>query len=83
MMTNLKNYIIIDIDEWQYPQRKEYHRGAQNMEQQEVIVIGAGFSGLACAYELVAAGHKVKILEARNRVGAEEHQFMNLLDLKY
>jgi len=43
------------------------------MVQQEVIVIGAGFSGLACAYELVAAGHKVKILEARDRVGGRVH----------
>lgn len=43
------------------------------MKQQEVIVIGAGFSGLACAYELVAAGHKVKILEARNRTGGRVH----------
>jgi len=28
-----------------------------------------GFSGLACAYELMTAGHTVEILEARNRVG--------------
>jgi len=35
----------------------------------KIIVIGAGFSGLACAYELMTAGHTVQVLEARNRVG--------------
>lgn len=35
----------------------------------KIIVIGAGFSGLACAYELSSAGHNVEVLEARNRIG--------------
>jgi monoamine oxidase len=35
----------------------------------KTIVIGAGFSGLACAYELMTSGHDVEVLEARNRVG--------------
>lgn len=34
-----------------------------------VVVIGAGFSGLACAHELLAAGYDVTVLEATNRVG--------------
>lgn len=34
-----------------------------------VVVIGAGFSGLACAHELRAVGYDVTILEATNRVG--------------
>lgn len=34
-----------------------------------VLVIGAGFAGLACAFELVSAGYDVKVLEARKRVG--------------
>ncbi len=33
-----------------------------------VIVIGAGFSGLAAAYELLAVGYQVTVLEARGRV---------------
>ena len=34
-----------------------------------VIVIGAGFAGLACADRLVSLGHDVTVLEARDRVG--------------
>jgi len=34
-----------------------------------VVVIGAGFAGLACADRLVALGHDVTVLEARDRVG--------------
>jgi monoamine oxidase len=34
-----------------------------------VIVIGAGFAGLACAYELLHEGFHVDLLEARDRVG--------------
>ena len=34
-----------------------------------VIIIGAGFAGLACAYELRTAGIVATLLEARGRVG--------------
>lgn len=34
-----------------------------------VVVVGAGFSGLACAYELQQASYDVSVIEARNRVG--------------
>jgi monoamine oxidase len=34
-----------------------------------VIVIGAGFAGLAAAYELLHAGYKVTVLEAQHRIG--------------
>jgi len=34
-----------------------------------IVVIGAGFAGLACADRLVALGHDVTVLEARDRVG--------------
>lgn len=34
-----------------------------------VVVVGAGFAGLACAYELQSAGYDVTVLEATTRVG--------------
>lgn len=34
-----------------------------------VVVVGAGFAGLAAAYELKSAGYDVTVIEARNRVG--------------
>src|SRR5690606_19331720 len=35
----------------------------------DVVVIGAGYAGLACARALVAAGRDVLVLEGRDRVG--------------
>ena len=34
-----------------------------------IAVIGAGISGLGCAYRLVQRGHRVEIFEARDRIG--------------
>ncbi|MDP1796354.1 MAG: FAD-dependent oxidoreductase [Planctomycetaceae bacterium] len=44
-----------------------------------VIVIGAGFSGLACAHELKAAGYDVHVLEARTRVSGRCWSLAELL----
>ena len=44
-----------------------------------VIVIGAGFSGLAAAYELSSAGYDVTVLEVRNRVGGRVLSFTDLV----
>lgn len=41
----------------------------QSAAGKRVIVIGAGFAGLACARSLVAMGADVRVLEARDRVG--------------
>src|SRR5436853_2276413 len=37
--------------------------------QRRVIVVGSGFAGLAAASELLAAGYKVHVFEARSRAG--------------
>ena len=37
--------------------------------EQDVIVVGGGFAGLTASRELRAAGHRVLILEGRNRLG--------------
>ncbi len=34
-----------------------------------VVVVGAGFAGLSCAWKLRRAGHEVEVLEARSRPG--------------
>ena len=44
-----------------------------------VVVIGAGFSGLAAAYELSRAGYEVTVVEARNRVGGRVISFSDLV----
>ena len=38
-----------------------------------VGIVGAGFAGLACAYELSQAGYVVDLFEARNRLGGRVH----------
>ena len=48
-----------------------------------VIVIGAGFCGLAAAYELKSAGYDVIVLEARNRVGGRVVTFRDLVPGKH
>ncbi len=44
-----------------------------------VIVVGAGFAGLACAHELRAAGCEVVVLEARSRIGGRVLSFTDFL----
>ena len=45
----------------------------------KVIVIGAGFGGLACAHELLSAGYDVTVLDARNRIGGRVLSFADMV----
>ncbi|MBL9119637.1 MAG: FAD-dependent oxidoreductase [Phycisphaerae bacterium] len=47
-----------------------------------IVVIGAGFGGLACAHELRAAGYDVTVVEARNRVGGRVLSFSDFVQGK-
>lgn len=52
---------------------------AQPSSRGRVVVIGAGFSGLAAAFELKAAGYDVQVVEARNRVGGRVLSFSDFV----
>lgn len=41
--------------------------------RKEAVVVGAGIAGLTAAYELLAAGKDVLVLEARDRIGGRTH----------
>lgn len=40
-----------------------------------VVVIGAGFAGLSCAYELMSIGYDVTVIEARERISGRVLSF--------
>ena len=44
-----------------------------------IVIIGAGFSGLTAAHELLAAGYDVTVLEARDRVSGRVVSFDNFV----
>jgi len=43
--------------------------GPRNARGPRIVVVGAGFAGLACAHELALLGYDVTVLEARKRLG--------------
>ena len=56
------------------------HVGAAARRTVEVAVLGAGLAGLAAARRLLAAGHEVLVVEARNRPGGRAHTAFDLPD---
>jgi monoamine oxidase len=48
-----------------------------------VVVVGAGFGGLACAHELKAAGYDVTVVEARDRIGGRVLSFNSVCSREY
>lgn len=49
--------------------------------KRRVLVVGAGFAGLAAARRLHALGHEVQVLEGRQRVGGRIHTSREWADL--
>lgn len=50
-------------------------RGGSEKSGHRIVIIGAGFAGLAAAFELKAAGYDVVLLEARERAGGRVLSF--------
>jgi phytoene desaturase len=48
---------------------------SNNSSAKEIIVIGSGFGGLSAAIRLASAGHRVTILEKRDKIGGRAYQY--------
>jgi monoamine oxidase len=54
--------------------------GRPEKSKPRVVVVGAGFAGLSCAWQLRRAGAGVTVLEARKRVGGRVHSLDHFID---
>ena len=52
-------------------------RPARAMSGSEVVIVGAGAAGLACAYRLQQHGVEARVIEAGTRVGGRIHSLRN------
>lgn len=51
--------------------------------QQRIVVVGAGFAGLACGHELRAGGYDVTVIDGRGRVGGRVLSLHDFVPGKY
>ena len=56
---------------------------ARPARPKSVVIIGAGFAGLAAAHELASAGYEVAVLEARDRLGGRVLSFNRFVPGRY
>ena len=56
---------------------QEKRASARPPAPKKVVVLGAGYAGLACAAELVLRGHEVTLLESRALLGGRAHSFVD------
>jgi UDP-galactopyranose mutase len=45
--------------------------------RKNILIVGAGISGITCARELAELGHKVKIVEKRDHIGGNCYDYIN------
>lgn len=57
----------------------DQRRSARAASAPRIVILGAGFGGLSCAYQLRRAGARVTVVEARPRLGGRVHSLDNLL----
>src|SRR4051812_21150873 len=70
---------------WRPPSSQDFSASSPNASvasstDSEVLVLGAGVSGLAAAARLSAAGQSVRVLEARDRIGGRVHTVRDMPD---
>jgi UDP-galactopyranose mutase len=46
-------------------------------KSEQILIIGAGFSGAVVAYELAEAGYMVSVIEHRDHIGGNAYDFIN------
>src|SRR5271155_2606905 len=56
---------------------REWRASARPPAPKKVVVLGAGYAGLAAANELILRGHDVTLIESRALLGGRAHSFVD------
>ncbi|HLQ37521.1 MAG TPA: FAD-dependent oxidoreductase [Planctomycetota bacterium] len=64
---------------WMLSSRSAFAHAPAPPAGKSIVVVGAGLSGLACAYELKLAGYDVRVFEASNRLGGRVRSVADFL----